>query len=211
MVDDARKFFHGLLRERFAPELRKLGFKGSGNHFRRVRGEVINAINIQGNKYGGSCAVNLGLHLAFLPYNWKSEIPDPTKIKEIDCEFRSRLAPGRRSDYWWKYDGLLTSPRKQVDHLVNTYLRFGEPMFARYESVEDVAKMISLDDVSRRKFVGAFGNVSVVRAALTMARIHQHLGNRELAMLFAQAGMENIGRATSLRPEFQTILEANQS
>lgn len=206
MADDARKRFHALLRDRFAPELRKLGFKGSGIHFRRIRGDVINAINIQGNRYGGSCAVNLGLHLAFLPLNWKDELPDLATIKEIDCEFRTRLAPKGKSDYWWKYDGIFTSSEKQVDHLVETYRHYGEPLFARYETVDSIAALISLDEISAGRFSNTFGAVSVVRAALTIARVHQHLGNRTLAVEFARAGMENIGRATSLIPQFMELL-----
>ena len=57
---DARAVFFDVLKSEFAPKLRELGFSGSGQHFRRVRGEIINAINIQGNKYGNSCAVNWG-------------------------------------------------------------------------------------------------------------------------------------------------------
>ena len=207
MTDDARKRFYALLRDRFAPELRKLGFKGSGSHFRRIRGDVINAINIQGNKYGGSCAVNLGLHLAFLPVNWKLEVPDLSTIKEIDCEFRTRLTPGRKSDYWWKYDGLFTSPQKQVDHLVDTYLRDGEPLFAGFDTVEKIAQMCSVDEVSKGKLRQAFGPVSAVRAALTIARVHQHLGNETLAKAYARAGLENIGHASSLEPQFRSILD----
>ena len=57
---DAKAVFFDVLKSEFAPKLRELGFSGSGQHFRRVRGEIINAINIQGNKYGNSCAVNWG-------------------------------------------------------------------------------------------------------------------------------------------------------
>ena len=62
--------FLDAVKAEFAPQLRGLGFSGTGKHFRHVNGEIINAINIQGNTYGDSCAVNLGLHLTFLPVNW---------------------------------------------------------------------------------------------------------------------------------------------
>ena len=64
---DAKKEFYSYLKNEFGPQHREIGFKGSGSHFRRVNDEVIHCINIQGNKHGGSCAVNLGLHLTFLP------------------------------------------------------------------------------------------------------------------------------------------------
>ena len=98
---DDKKAFYKQLREDFYPNLRECGFKGSGQHFRRVNGDVIHAINIQNNKYGGSCCLNLGIHLSFLPIAWpKDQMPDLGKIKEIDCIFRRRLAPTGKSDFW---------------------------------------------------------------------------------------------------------------
>ncbi len=207
MSNDPRKTFYGVLRDEFAPELRKLGFKGSGSNFLRIRGDVINAVNIQGNKYGGSSAVNLGLHLAFLPLYWNDQPPDVAKIKEVDCEFRNRLVPKGQSDYWWKYGGLFTSPSKQVNHLIETYHRVGEPAFAKYDTVEKIAEMVSVDDISSNEFIHVFGGITNVRAALTMARVNEHIGELRLAQAFAQVGLENLGRATVLEVQFKEILE----
>jgi hypothetical protein len=51
--------FHDLLKRDFAPLLRGDGFKGSGTTFRRISGEVIHVVNIQGSKYGGQCCVGV--------------------------------------------------------------------------------------------------------------------------------------------------------
>src|SRR5690349_16195238 len=169
---DAKAVFFDVLKSEFAPKLRELGFTGSGQHFRRVRGEIINAINIQGNKYGGSCAVNLGLHLTFLPLNWRNVLPDPRKIKEIECEFRTRLSRDMKSGYWWKYGRALASSTKSARDLIATYLESGEPHFRRYDSIEKIASMISMDDVNQDAYLNSFGGITSVRAALTMARIH---------------------------------------
>ena len=203
---DTKAVFLDVLKSEFAPKLRELGFSGSGKHFRRVNGEIINAINIQGNKYGDSCAVNLGLHLTFLPMHWPNALPDARKIKEIDCQFRTRLSPDMKSDYWWKYGGLRDSPTKNARHLIATYLETGEPYFRRYDSMEKIVSMISLDDVKRGAYLHTFGGITDVRAALTMARIHVHLGNVVSAKQFAAVGLANIGDATLLRREFENIL-----
>lgn len=207
MTADPKKVFYGLLRDEFAPKLRELGFKGSGSNFRRVRGEVINTVNIQGRRHGGSSAVNLGLHLTFLPLNWKDELPDTKNIKEVECEFRNRLAPKGRHDYWWKYGGLFNSPSKEVSHLIETYLDVGELAFSKYDTVEKIANMISIDQIFADNYIDAFGGVTEVRAALTMARIHEHMGNLDLARAFATAGISNLGRATGLKPRFREILD----
>jgi len=105
-----KQIFYEILKNEFSPKLREVGYQGSGQNFRRVSNETINVVNIQISKYGGSCAVNLGLHFAFLPLNWSAELPVGKKIKEVDCEFRMRLSPKVNHDYWWEYDGLLSSP-----------------------------------------------------------------------------------------------------
>ncbi len=205
---DAKKVFFNVLREELAPKLRGIGFKGSGQNFRRINGEIINTINIQAHKYGGSCAVNLGLHLTFLPLNWADQLPDIRKIKEIDCEFRMRLAPKDKSDYWWKYGGLLDSPTRKAHHLIATYLNYGEPHFKEYDEVEKIASMLSIDDIEKNDYINVFGGITLQRGALAMARIHKHLGNTLKAKEFAEIGLNKLGRAVALRPAFVEIVNA---
>lgn len=208
MSSAAKSEFFSLVRDDFAPALRDLGFKGSGQNFRRIRGEVINIVNIQGNKYGGSVAVNLGLHLTFLPASGSINLPETSKIKEVDCEFRQRLVPRGRFDYWWKYDGFFGSPQKRVNHLVSTYLNRGEPRFLQFDSVEKIANMLQLDEIVCDKTYKFFGYVHAVRGALVMARVNRHIGNAELAVEFAKAGLKKLGRVTSLKPALEEFLNA---
>ena len=84
--------FRERLKIKLAPLLRGHGFSGSGVNFRRHVGDVIQVLNIQGSRYGGSCCVNLAVHLTFLP-TVLGDAPDPKKITESLCEFRKRLAP----------------------------------------------------------------------------------------------------------------------
>ena len=205
---DAKKVFFSVLKDEFAPKLRDIGFKGSGQNFRRINGEIINTINIQAHKYGGSCAVNLGLHLTFLPLNWADQLPDIKKIKEIDCEFRMRLAPKNKSDYWWKYGGLLDSPTKKARHLIETYFEYGEPHFTEFGKVEKIASMLSIEDIENNDYIKVFGGDTQQRGALAMARIHKHLGDISKAKEFAKIGLNNLGRAVALKPAFEEIINA---
>lgn len=165
------------MKNEFSPKLREVGYQGSGQNFRRVSNETINVVNIQISKYGGSCAVNLGLHFAFLPLNWSAELPVGKKIKEVDCEFRMRLSPKVNHDYWWEYDGLLSSPTRKANHLIETYFNYGEPRFKSLDTVEKFARSLSIDALKMNQEVSVFGIMARPRAALTMARIHQHLGD----------------------------------
>ena len=97
-----RAEFLAATRDMFAPALRADGFRGSGTNFRRVLGDVAHAIVIQGARGGGSACVELGIHFMFLP-DALERLPDPKRITTYDCEFRWRLAPEGRHDFWWSY------------------------------------------------------------------------------------------------------------
>ena len=203
-----KKAFFNILKQELSPELRKIGFKGSGQNFLRIENEVVNIVNIQNYKYGGSCTINLGLHLSFLPMNWTTELPNLKIIKEYDCEFRTRLAPYSRSDYWWKYDGFLSSPEKKARHLIKTYFKYGEPQFTKFDSIEKIAAMFTIGEFKKEDWLTVFGDITLQRGVLTMARIHRHLGNMPMAREFAIFGLENLGKATALQSQYEEILNA---
>lgn len=87
-------------REYFAPVVRSAGFKGSGRHFRRVEGEFVQLVNLQGSQWGGAFAVNLGIQPIAYPDVLGRPV-DVKTIKEIDCILRRRLS--RYTDKWWSY------------------------------------------------------------------------------------------------------------
>ncbi|HKC02019.1 MAG TPA: DUF4304 domain-containing protein [Sphingomicrobium sp.] len=87
-------------RDILAPIIRAEGFKGSGRHFRKSVGDFVLAANLQGSRWGGRFAINLGVRpLALLP---EPAIESARKVKEIDCLMRDRLSPDEH-DKWWDY------------------------------------------------------------------------------------------------------------
>jgi len=215
---EAKDIFFNCLKSEFVPKLRAFGFKGSGQNFRRFRDEVIQVINIQVNKYGGNCCVNLGLHLTFLPIAGESPLTDPKKLRASSCEFRWRLAPPGATDYWWGYEngvaahlpfrmegGKGQGPIGKARDLIKTYEAYGEPRFQSVMTVEAVARLFQPDDIRRGKLLPLYGYTQT-RGALTMARIHKYLGDEDLARKFARVGLEKIGKAKALRREFEKIL-----
>lgn len=215
---EAKDIFFNCLKSEFAPKLRAIGFSGSGQNFRRFRDEVIQVINIQVNKYGGSCCVNLGLHLTFLPIAGESPLTNPKKLRASSCEFRWRLAPPGATDYWWGYEESLAAhlpfgmeggkgrePIEKARDLIKTYEAYGEPRFQSVMTVEDIAQLFQPDDIGSGKPLPLYGYTHI-RGALTMARIQRYLGNEKLTRQFAEVGLEKIGKAKVLRREFEKIL-----
>ena len=206
---DSKKIFYTQLNDNFVPLLREQDFMGSGQHFKRIKDEVVHAINIQNSNYGGSCCINLGLHFTFLPVCWDStKILDPKKIKEIDCEFRARLAPKGKTDYSWKFDGggLFGNTSKSIKHLNETFNEVGNDFFERFDSIESITSLLEISLLKQSDFIdSAAGIIMPVRGALTMARIYKHLGNRELQNKYATTGLQIIGNAKALKIELERL------
>ena len=205
---DYKKIFFAQLKEDFIPLIRNIGFKGSGQNFRRIKNEIIHTINIQGNKYGGSCCVNLGLHTTFLPLCWDpSKLPDVKTIKEVDCEFSLRLAPSGKHDYWWKYsgNGLLGNTSKSIIHLISTFNEVGQSYFDHYSSIESIIQQLSIEDLSSSDYLNKLGGVIPIRGALTMARIYKYLGDKNKQREYALWGLKNLGNATALKDELEQL------
>jgi hypothetical protein len=218
MASSSWNTFSLLLRQEWMPLLSRAGFKGKDFRFERRMGDVIHVIGLQKNKYGGSCCVNMGVHLAFLPLPG-GDLPQSGILVRVEsCEFQWRLAPMGYTDYWWAYEqgiaahlplsmlqeknaGLLERAR----HLAITYESVGEPAFQRLANVEQIADLIKLEDLDNKaRLVPEFA-FTPARVGLSMARIHKHLGNHELARRFAQAGLERIGKAKGLLDELERL------
>lgn len=187
----------------FLPEIRKLGFKGSGKNFRRVRGETVNAINIQGSTTGTRFYVNLGLHLTFLPAGYGEEAIPANKIKEIDCEFRWRLHP---QDNWrvdWNYGSTQEESAMISRDALKAYIDYGEPAFQRFPTPAAVAEAMPIAGT----WSAAPLTTTEIRFLLTLARIHRHLGNRDLSRQFANLGLAKLGSATGLHADFELLAQ----
>lgn len=204
----ARLIFFEHLKSEFNPQLTSLGFSGDDRTYRRVRGDVISMVNIQEHRRGDRCCINLALHLTFLPASWARHSLSIDKLTAADCEFLWRLSPLHKRDYWWRYSRLFKSPVRCAGHLIRTFMERGEALFDRYRSADDFAGLFKPDDFTTGAWLKAEPDgIKPRRGALTMARIHLHLGRIAEAKAFAQAGMELISSATALAAEYRNILQ----
>lgn len=201
---ESRKILNEQIKTLFAPILRADGFKGSGRTFRRVRGELIHVINIQGYIYGGMFAVNLGVHLTFLSDSIGKK-NDVSKITEPSCEFRRRMTTGG-TDKWWDYKDNFESIHKAVSDMIRVYENYGRKQL---ETFRDYPQDFAFVDVNYLKSdnidFGGFWNTKV-RYALTFALIRQYERKFDEAVDFAEFGLEILGQATGLKREFEKII-----
>lgn len=200
--------FRDFLKQNFSPLLRAEGFKGSGTSFRRIQGETIHIIDIQGSKWGGECCVNLAVHFLFLPTTIGQPV-DQKKLRHSACEFRSRLHLPGESDHWWAYGTTEMECQSSATDLINTYRRWGKSYFEQFEPFPEVFEIITAAEME----AGDFSKLpptqgSLVRLALAMARIMNHVKRYEKCREFAEVGLRHLGNASGLRAELEQLANA---
>jgi hypothetical protein len=150
-----------------------LGFKGSGRHFLRIDHEFVQAVNLQGSRYGGKFAVNLGLQPLGIP-NVVGDETDPKTIKEIECAVRYRLSEDDM-DTWWSYTSdpatMIQAASAAADMFERRALSYLEEraQFIRTATPEELGRGLPMDYVSFALFREAQGDTMQARAFVELA------------------------------------------
>lgn len=211
--------FRKLIKKHLAPSLNECGFIGTDHHFvKDNNNHVINAVVIQADKYGGSCIVELGVHLDFLPNKIREFVPN-NKLTVYDCEFRTRLVNElnwfqrnilreKEREVWYQYGQTENESITVIHEMKKLILSQGTNYFSQFNDFPHVITSISLDELSKRsKRLDSYGAPLDLRIALLVARTHAYLGNKAEAACFAEWGLENIGKATRLIQDFEEFVD----
>ena len=191
------------IRSTLAPVLREDGFSGSGRTFRRTRGAWIQVLNVQGSRYGGSFAINLGVQPLSIP-DVLGNRPDPKKITESLCEFRRRLSEAG-ADQWWEYGTTEESMLSAVREATAMYRRTGNKLLQRAcDSRAGLNAVLAANFSSGTYDSAGFGSTEV-RMSLALARLRKAEGKLEEVRAFAAHGLAHVGSATLLRRELEAL------
>lgn len=191
------------IRAALAPLLRKEGFTGSGRRFYKRTGPWIQIVTVQGSRYGGSFAINLGLHFASAP-DVAGHPPDPKKMNEAHCEFRRRLSESN-ADMWWKHETAQASMLAAVESAAAMYAGRGRQYF---ELASTALTSITPETLASGDYdLQGFGNTKA-RLGLALARIRRLEGRTQESRGFASYGMQHAGSAGFLAPELLALAAA---
>ncbi len=193
------------LTEHLAPHLREDGFTGSGRTFRRLRDGWVHVVGVQGSRYGGQFAINLGLQPLSVVHVL-GELPDPKRITDSLCEFRRRLA-SEGSDQWWSHDSSQESMNMAAKQAATTYATVGRHLLAAVSGPQSPFETISpaVFAQTTKSFLG-FGSTQV-RMALVLARLRRAQDRKLESVAFAEIGLEGVGSAVGLRRELEMLAE----
>ncbi len=183
-----------------SPVLRADGFRGSGRKFCGRFGDWLQVVTVQGSRWGGSFAVNLGIHFAAAP-DVIGNLVDPNKITEANCEFRRRLSD-TKADYWWEHDRDAMSMLLAMQSASEIYQQFGREYFFKARMALDGITPLDLE--SGGYDLLGFSNTKP-RLGLALARIRKLQGNTDASRGFAAFALKHLGMAGFLRGELEEL------
>jgi hypothetical protein len=196
--------FQGFLKhlvKLMGPALSHAGFQylGSGL-WNRFIGQTINIIWIQKQSTKPVCCVNLGIHYRFLPEAGTEKVLTSEKLDLPSCEIKLRLtADPAQADQWWPFSPQTSETIRDliIDRAFN--------IFDSYKLEGEISKLEAKD--LEESMPSLLASLTKVRAALLLARIHEHLGNRAKAIDAANFGINIGGSAVGPKKAMRDILK----
>ena len=178
--------------KKIAPVLRGMGFRGSGQNYRKADGDFVFVINFQGSRWGDNFYVNLGAQPVFVPAEGEADLK---KLKEYECILRRRVG---REWPWQISDDRLAELVGEINATQATF--FGQAQTLRGALAVDATEELL------RKFSSG---TTEARATLHLARAAATLGHLDTARKLVNRGLELAGdSATILRSELRRVLES---
>lgn len=177
---------------KIGPVLRSLGFRGSGQNFRKTEADFVFVVNFQGSRWSERFYVNLGAQPTFIPAERDADL---RKLKEYECIFRRRVGQD------WLWDLPETDFANLVAELTSTQADFfGRAKTLRTAIVTDTPEIL----------LNKFSSGLTLRVFLHLARAALAQGAIAKARELAEIGLQRIpDRATVLREELQCLLAEN--
>lgn len=169
--------------------IRALGFKGSGQNFRKVEDEFIFVVNIQGSRSGNVFYVNLGAQPTFIPAECDAPL---STLKEYECVMRRRV--GNESD-WGLDEAARLGLIRQLDAEQAEF-------FGTIRGLRTAIMHETTDELLRKFSMGT----PPARTALHLARAASSLGYTAIADTLIKRGLVLAGeRATGLIHDLKMV------
>ena len=172
----------------------------SSGTWNRRRDCELNVIQLQKQSAAELFCVNLGIHYGFMPKTGSEAAVEGDLIELSDCELKLRLTeqPTDR-DQWWPISEMSV---KQVADCVRSR---GLAVFDTYRTQGELAKMDAKNIEAGNS--GILAPITRVRACLLLARLHEHLGNRDKCIEAATIGVKLAGMAVGPKKALKDILK----
>jgi hypothetical protein len=179
--------------KKLAPHVRALGFRGSGQTYRKTDGDFVFIINFQGSRSADTFYINLAAQPVFIPAEGDADL---AKLKEYECMLRTRV--GRD----W--------PRQMSDAaLAALVAELTSAQAAFFGHAQTLRASLAVDPPEElvRKFCSG---TTAAAATLALARAAAKLGHTDAARNLVDHGLDLAGdTAIGLRAQLRRVLDAS--
>ena len=187
--------FKKLSNKHLAPEIRELGWKGSGFHFYQHNpNHVVNIFGIQGSWYGGSVCCETAIHFDFIPDLASKEI-DISKTTYASCIVRKRLSPKGVGDYHWTFKDKEEDNIKSLNQIWEAFKTHGMTFyndFANFPYPFDTIKPQDLRLNDNYRILNEYYVTNQIDLAWLLKKINLFIGREEKAKEFSEIGLTKV-------------------
>lgn len=180
--------------------LTSVGFRRTApGTWNRRRGYELNVVQLQKQSAAETFCVNLGVHYGFLPKAGTEAPLQSDQIELPDCELKLRLTerPVDR-DQWWPIS------ETSIAQVADLVMSRGLSVFDAYRVDGELSTMTGKSIESGNP--GLLAPITKVRACLLLARLNEHLGNKEKCIEAASIGVKLAGMAVGPKKALKDIL-----
>ena len=203
--------FKKLVNEHFSPNIRQLGWKGSGFHFyKHDANHVVNIFGIQGSWYGGSVCCETAIHFDFIPDLAHKDIYISNTTFAI-CIIRNRLSPKGVGDYHWTFRNNEEDNVKSVTQIWDAFKTHGMTFyndFADFPYPFDKIRPQDLSTKSNYKILDKYYTHNSIHFAWLLQEINRFIGRQDIAKEFSVLGLS---QATENAERMLTISKSKKA
>ena len=163
-----------------APSLRKVGWKGSGFDYRRIKYGVKNEIKFQGSSGGRKFCINLNTEIE-LKQTFINTVVNESNI----WRFTDRLTPNNEGDYWWELPKRNIQHEKLIIEINNLLEDKVDAYFRKWQDWESNISMIKSNELNSEFANKLFWGSTEFSRQLICSIHNLYVGNKERSIEFA--------------------------
>ncbi|PIB29405.1 hypothetical protein BFP78_15430 [Gaetbulibacter sp. 5U11] len=141
--------FINLMNNEFTSYVKSLGFRGSKNNFYKKSIPWIYTIHIHKDKWGGSCALNIGVHV-FGIEDGSGILPKiPSKYNFYDCIIHKNISMDNDNG-WFYYGQTIEEGKETVRLMLKMFKDKAIPFFNLFQNYPHPFDKITVDDIKNK-------------------------------------------------------------
>jgi hypothetical protein len=200
--------FKVLVNKHLSPNIRQMGWKGSGFHFyQQDANRVVNIFGLQGSWHGSSVCCETAIHFDFIR-DLKGKQIDVSKTTYASRIIRKRLSPKGVGDYHWTFKDKEEDNIASINQIWNAFNTHGMDFyndFANFPYPFDIIQPKDLRVKNNYQILNKYYVPNQIHLTWLLKEINVFIGKQEKAKEFSELGMTRaLEHAKSMASQFKS-------